>query len=102
MAAELGVDPGSIDVRKPFSRYGMDSMTAVVLTGELEQWLGRPVPPDLLGQFASIESLAEHLAQEAPPTETSAIQPPAEEPEGRSLRRGNVVHHRSFSASSRG
>jgi 1-acyl-sn-glycerol-3-phosphate acyltransferase len=81
MAAELGVDPGSIDVRKPFSRYGMDSMTAVVLTGELEQWLGRPVPPDLLGQFASIKSLAEHLAQEAPPTETSAIQPPAEEPE---------------------
>jgi 1-acyl-sn-glycerol-3-phosphate acyltransferase len=76
VAAELGVDAGEIDVREPLTRYGMDSMTAAVLTGDLEHWLGRTIPPDLLGQFVAIESLAEHLAMEGRQQESSALELP--------------------------
>ena len=82
VAAELGVDAREIDVREPLTRYGMDSMAAVVLTGELERWLGRTIPPDLLGQFVTIESLAQHLATEDRRQDFSGGEAPlAKEPE---------------------
>jgi 1-acyl-sn-glycerol-3-phosphate acyltransferase len=83
VAAELGIDAGEISVKEPLTRYGMDSMTAVVLTGELEHWLGRTIPPDLLEQVVTIESLAQHLAVPGPPSGPTAAElpPVAEEPE---------------------
>jgi 1-acyl-sn-glycerol-3-phosphate acyltransferase len=82
VAAELGVDAGEIDVQEPLTRYGMDSMAAVVLTGELERWLGRAVPPDLLGQLVTIDSLAQHLAAEGRQQDISTVElPPVDEPE---------------------
>ena len=82
VAAELGIDAAEIDVQEPLTRYGMDSMTAVVLTGELEHWLGRTVPADLLGQVVTIESLAQHLAVEGGTQSASAAKSlPVDEPE---------------------
>jgi len=82
VAEELGIDAGEIDVHDSLTRYGMDSMTAVVLTGELEHWLGRTVPPDLLGEYATVESLAQHLAEPGEPTAAvSDACPAAYEPE---------------------
>jgi len=73
MAHELGREPSSIDIRKPFARYGLDSVTAVLLTGELEEWLGCAIAPDLLGQFTSIEALAGHLAEAEAETQTQEV-----------------------------
>ncbi|MGA2986194.1 MAG: 1-acyl-sn-glycerol-3-phosphate acyltransferase [Terriglobia bacterium] len=82
VAAELGLDAGEIDVHERLTRYGMDSMTAVVLTGDLEHWLGRTIPPDLLGQFVTIESLAQHLTAEGRQQDSAALElPPVDEPE---------------------
>ena len=81
VAVELSIDADEINVQEPLTRYGMDSMTAVVLTGELEHWLGRAVPPDLLGQLVTIESLAQHLALPGRPQGISVELPPADEPE---------------------
>ncbi len=75
VAAELGMDPREIDVRKPLTRYGLDSMTGVVLSGELEVWLGRPLPPGLLADYASIDALARHLTLEP----QSPVSPEVEE-----------------------
>lgn len=60
--AELrGIDPRTIDVRERFSRYGLDSLGATGLLTELAAMLGRVLPPTLVWEYPTIESLAKHL-----------------------------------------
>ena len=61
MAAELDLDPGEIDVTIPLERYGLDSRAAVTLAGDLEDWLGRPVPVTLVWDYPTIEEISEHV-----------------------------------------
>jgi len=77
IARELGHEPSLIDNTKPLTRYGLDSITAVMLTGELQEWLRRPVSPDLLVEYKTIESLSEFLERSnpAPVAETEEAQP---------------------------
>src|SRR5437868_3277114 len=60
----LGVEPQSIDIREPFTNYGLTSRDAVGLSGDLEDWLGRELSPTLAYEYPGIESLARHLAGE--------------------------------------
>lgn len=48
LAERLGIDPGSIDIRERFSRYGLDSRGATELLADLAQVLGRPLSPLLV------------------------------------------------------
>ncbi len=59
----LRVNPLDIDVREPFARYGLDSVAAVSLSGDLENWLGRRLSPTLVYDYPSIEVLAKYLAE---------------------------------------
>ena len=65
LTKELRVDPHDIDVRKHFSRYGLDSLTTVALICDLEDWLGRRLPDTLVEDYPTIEALAWHLAEES-------------------------------------
>lgn len=65
VARELELDPDKIDIHQRLSRYGLDSLVAVGLSGELEVWLGRELPPDLLTSFPTIEVLAQSLVEES-------------------------------------
>ncbi len=60
---ELGVDRGEIDAAAPFEDLGLDSAAAVTLTGDLEEWLGRTLSPELAYEHPTIDALAEHLAR---------------------------------------
>ncbi|PSR19684.1 phosphopantetheine-binding protein [filamentous cyanobacterium CCP3] len=60
----LEIDSDDVDVTIPFDRYGLDSSAAVGLTGELEDWLGKEVPPTLLYDYPTIETLVEHLSKD--------------------------------------
>lgn len=62
IASELRLTPDVIDPAKAFSAYGLDSATIVGLSGELQDHLGRPVPPTLLYDFPDINRLSAHLA----------------------------------------
>ncbi|MBN2503596.1 MAG: AMP-binding protein, partial [Anaerolineales bacterium] len=64
IATELKLDPAKINVRVPFVEYGLDSVQAVSLAGELETYLGRPVPPTMAWDYPNIEILAAHLVGE--------------------------------------
>lgn len=55
--------PEQIDVTVPFENFALDSVTAVGLTGELEEWLGRNVDPMAVYDYPTIEALAKHLAE---------------------------------------
>jgi acyl carrier protein len=47
---------------KPFAEYGLDSMTAVELSLELEDWLGVEVVPTVAWNYPTAASLARYLA----------------------------------------
>jgi acyl carrier protein len=64
LSAELQVAPAEIDVREPLTSYGLDSVVAFTLTGELADRLGRELPATLLWDFPTLEELATHLAKE--------------------------------------
>lgn len=63
LAKELSMEPGDIDVRTPFDRYGLDSLASVAMAGELEEWLGRELPVTSLYDYSTIEALSQHLAR---------------------------------------
>ena len=64
LAEVLQVEARTIDVREPFARYGLTSVEAVGLSGDLEQWLGRRLSPTLAYDFPSIEALARRLSSD--------------------------------------
>jgi len=59
----LEIESHEIDVREPFASYGMGSAELVSLSGELEEWLGRELSPDLAYECPTIETLARYLAE---------------------------------------
>jgi phthiocerol/phenolphthiocerol synthesis type-I polyketide synthase E len=61
----LAIDPASIDITAPLKNYGLHSVNAVGLSGDLEQWLGRTLSPTLLYSYPSITQLVTFLANEA-------------------------------------
>src|SRR5579875_3590105 len=66
ISAELSLEPATVDVHEPLASYGMDSVAAVGLSGDLEEWLGRELAPTLLYDYPTIVALASHLAGEKP------------------------------------
>jgi acyl carrier protein len=64
VARRLDVDPDEIDNHASFESFGMESSEALVLLNNLEQWLGRSVPPVLVWNYPTIAQLSERLAEE--------------------------------------
>lgn len=58
----LEVTPEEVDITIPFDRYGLDSLAAVGLTGDLQDWLGVDVDPTLLYDYPTIEGLVKYLS----------------------------------------
>lgn len=63
ISAVVEIEPQSIDIRKPLEYYGMDSMQAMHLSGDLADWLGRQLSPTVVWDYPTIELLASHLAK---------------------------------------
>jgi acyl carrier protein len=62
IARELNVSLNDIDVTVPLERYGLSSMHAVLMAGDLEEWLGRQIDPTLPYDYPTIETLAQRLS----------------------------------------
>ncbi len=65
LATWLLLDPEEIDVEQPFASYGLTSITAVTMTGDLEDWLGVELSPILAYEYPTIAALARRLVVEA-------------------------------------
>ena len=56
VSEESGLEQAMIYDGEPFSRYGLTSMQAVTITGDLERMLGRRISPTLLWENPTIEA----------------------------------------------
>jgi len=61
VAEESGIEPAIVSEYEPLSRYGLTSMQAVTITGDLEVLLGRQIVPTLLWENPSIDAAAKAL-----------------------------------------
>ena len=59
----LEVPVEELEPRRPISSYGLDSISAVTLSVQLEEELGVELDTAVLWERPTLESLAEHLAQ---------------------------------------
>ncbi|MDJ0634146.1 MAG: aminotransferase class I/II-fold pyridoxal phosphate-dependent enzyme [Xenococcaceae cyanobacterium MO_188.B29] len=66
LAQSLEIEPHAIDIHKDFSEYGLDSVEAINLSGELEGFLGCRLSPTLLWDYQNIHALAQYLAETTP------------------------------------
>lgn len=64
LAELMRVSPDEVHVQEPFTNFGLNSIDAVSLSGDLEDYLNRPLPATLLWDFPTIEMLSRHLSSE--------------------------------------
>ena len=61
---ELPLGAGYLDTSEPFASYGLTSIRAVMLSGEMAEWLGRKLSATLLYEYPTIDALSAHLSGE--------------------------------------
>ena len=62
VANSLEIEPHDVDVDKDFAEYGLDSVEAINISGELENYIGCRLSPTLLWDYQNISALAQYLA----------------------------------------
>jgi acyl carrier protein len=72
---ELKLDPAQLDRDATFVRYGMDSVHAMMLVGDLEDCLERRLSPTLAWDYPTLNALAAHLAETASTATIAAAAP---------------------------
>jgi acyl carrier protein len=60
----LGIAPGEVNALAQLEDYGMDSLAAVELSGQLSTWLGCEIDAMLVYQYSTIDQLSEALARQ--------------------------------------
>src|SRR5581483_6849444 len=61
LSLQFALNRSEIDPHLPFTDYGISSTYAISLSGDLENWLGRKLPPTLLWDYPSIAELSNYL-----------------------------------------
>ena len=64
IARELGLPPVEIETDKSLLNYSLSSVTAMMLVGDLEEWLSLTLPPTLVWDYPSIDAIADYLVEQ--------------------------------------
>jgi acyl-CoA synthetase (AMP-forming)/AMP-acid ligase II/acyl carrier protein len=64
LVSRAGVDPSEVELEKPFADYGLDSMTAVEMSGEIEDWSGVELTPVVAWNHPTVAKLSDFLVSE--------------------------------------
>jgi acyl carrier protein len=62
VAKRVRLDRRRVNPREPFNTFGIDSVAAVSLIGEMEDWIGHELSPTLMYDYPTIIELAKHLS----------------------------------------
>jgi len=63
LADQLSLDAKTINVTEPLTRYGLDSIDAVTMVGDLEDWVGQELPSTLFWDHSTIEKASLFLVE---------------------------------------
>ncbi len=63
IAKELELSIPQIDTSNSLLEYSLSSMTAMMLVGDLEEWLKIEITPTLVWDYPSIDALVDYLAE---------------------------------------
>ncbi|MGK7931472.1 MAG: acyl carrier protein [Microcystaceae cyanobacterium] len=63
LAEQLSLDSSTIDVNEPLTRYGLDSIDAVTLVGDLEDALDEELPDTLFWDHPTIAQSSQYLVE---------------------------------------
>ncbi len=61
LSTALKLNADDLETSATFDQYGVDSVLAVELTGQLEARTGKKLPPTLMYDYPTIGTLSEHL-----------------------------------------
>ena len=64
IAKELDLAPSEIETSKSLLNYSLSSVSAMMLVGDLEEWLGLTLPPTLVWDYPSIAAIADYLMEQ--------------------------------------
>ena len=78
LVARLGIDAADVSRDRPFAEFGVDSLTAVELSQELEDEFNVPLPPIVAWNYPTPAALARYLAEQSLGVGEKAEQPAAE------------------------
>jgi acyl carrier protein len=81
LAEALAMDRRQIEPSQPFLSYGLDSVQAMSMVGDLEATFGGRLPPTLAWDYPSVDAMAEHLAERLGRRAGAAPQAPGAEAE---------------------
>jgi len=56
LAAELDLPAGSVDPAEPMSAYGLDSVKAITILADVEEFVGFEIEPNALWEFPTVVS----------------------------------------------
>lgn len=62
LGPRIGLDPDAIDRDRPLDEYGVSSLEAVSMTGEIEARFGCRIEPTALWDHRTLGALAAHVA----------------------------------------
>ncbi len=64
VAKEMRVEPDTLDPNQKFTSYGLDSIVALSVSGDLEDLTQLELEPTLLWDYPTIDALAEYIVSE--------------------------------------
>ena len=76
LVARLGMDPKDVARDRPFAEFGVDSLTAVELSQELEDEFGVPLPAVVAWNYPTPAALARYLAEQTTGAGEASTPPP--------------------------
>ncbi|QEH34734.1 Tyrocidine synthase 3 [Aquisphaera giovannonii] len=80
IARTLGLGPDEVDPTRPLASFGLGSVEAVGLAGDLGSLLGCPVSPLLVYDHPTIDAIAAFLGDEPATSPSARVEPPPVDP----------------------
>ncbi|RMF24567.1 MAG: acyltransferase domain-containing protein, partial [Cyanobacteria bacterium J083] len=71
VAEKVGIAAEKIKIDEPFANYGLDSLQAVKISAELEDWLKIKLSPTIVYDYPSIATLSQYLQAKSFPVTSS-------------------------------
>lgn len=65
IARELALEKAAVKTDVPLDEYGLGSVSAVAISGDLSNYLDRDFPGTLLYEYLTIDDLSSHIAGES-------------------------------------